>query len=67
MPLSLRLEQFRALESSVERFAGGMNRPKRRRSYGEDPYHIQTIGVTAMRGLQNPQPVCPKAVGAPSV
>lgn len=26
-------------------------------TYGEDPYHIQTIGVTAMKGLQNPQPV----------
>ena len=23
-------------------------------TYGEDPYHIQTIGVVAMRGLQNP-------------
>ena len=26
-------------------------------TYGEDPYHIQTIGVTALRGLQNPSPV----------
>ena len=26
-------------------------------TYGEDPLHIQTIGVAAMKGLQNPQPV----------
>ena len=28
-----------------------------RSRYGEDGYHIQAIGVTAMRGLQNPHPV----------
>lgn len=26
-------------------------------TYGEDPLHIQTIGVTALQGLQNPLPV----------
>ena len=26
-------------------------------TYGEDPYHIQQMGVTVMQGLQNPQPV----------
>eukprot|EP01062_Namystynia_karyoxenos_P005902 TRINITY_DN12045_c0_g2_i1.p1 TRINITY_DN12045_c0_g2~~TRINITY_DN12045_c0_g2_i1.p1 ORF type:complete len:1023 (+),score=199.81 TRINITY_DN12045_c0_g2_i1:121-3069(+) len=26
-------------------------------TYGEDPYHIQEIGVTALKALQNPQPV----------
>ena len=30
---------------------------------GEDPYHIQTIGVTALQGLQNPQPVPRGAAG----
>jgi beta-glucosidase-like glycosyl hydrolase len=25
--------------------------------YGEDPAHIQTMGVSAMRGMQSPQPV----------
>jgi hypothetical protein len=26
-------------------------------AYGEDPTHIQTIGVSAMTGLQSPTPV----------
>ena len=26
-------------------------------TYGEDPHHIQTMGVAAMRGLQSPAPV----------
>ena len=26
-------------------------------TYGEDPHHIQTMGVSAMVGLQSPQPV----------